>query len=74
MDKTKNISDIPEWFSGSRLNFAENLLKYDDEKVAIYSTGKYGRIAIYSHVDIFEELCILQVDNYGCRAVYSKGR
>lgn len=45
VDKTKNISDIPEWFSDSRLNFAENLLKYDDERIAIYSTGE-GRETI----------------------------
>ena len=39
VDKEKGIADIPEWFPGSRLNFAENLLKYDDDRVAIYSTG-----------------------------------
>jgi len=39
VDKTKSIAEIPEWFTGSRLNFAENLLRFDDDKVAIYSTG-----------------------------------
>ncbi|XP_013064717.2 acetoacetyl-CoA synthetase-like [Biomphalaria glabrata] len=40
IDKKLNISAIPEWFKGSRLNFAENLLRYDDDKVAIYATGE----------------------------------
>ncbi|XP_052222832.1 acetoacetyl-CoA synthetase-like isoform X2 [Dreissena polymorpha] len=40
IDKTKGIADIPEWFTGSRLNFAENLLRYDDDNIAIYSTGE----------------------------------
>ena len=39
IDKSKGIADIPEWFQGSRLNFAENLLRYNDDRVAIYSTG-----------------------------------
>lgn len=34
------MEDIPEWFRGARLNFAENLLRYDDDKVALYTTGK----------------------------------
>ncbi|XP_038056888.1 acetoacetyl-CoA synthetase-like [Patiria miniata] len=44
VDREKNISDIPEWFAGSRLNFAENLLRYTDERVALYEAaeGKQG--------------------------------
>ena len=40
MDKTAGVADVPEWFTGSRLNFAENLLKHSDDRVAIYSTSK----------------------------------
>lgn len=40
IDNSKGIAENPEWFSGSRLNFAENLLKHDDDRVAIYSTGE----------------------------------
>lgn len=36
---TKQIGDIPEWFRGSRLNFAENLLRYDGTKVALIQCG-----------------------------------
>ena len=39
IDKSKGIADIPEWFHGARLNFAENLLRFKDERIAMYSTG-----------------------------------
>ncbi|XP_051539262.1 acetoacetyl-CoA synthetase-like [Myxocyprinus asiaticus] len=39
VDVSKRISDVPEWFKGSRLNYAENLLKHkDQDKVALYAT------------------------------------
>ena len=28
IDKTQRMDLIPEWFPGSRLNYAENLLRY----------------------------------------------
>uniref|UniRef100_A0A8C7ZTW0 Acetoacetyl-CoA synthetase n=1 Tax=Oryzias sinensis TaxID=183150 RepID=A0A8C7ZTW0_9TELE len=38
VDATKKISDVPEWFKGARLNYAENLLKHpDQDKVALYA-------------------------------------
>jgi len=37
IDKTKSIADIPEWFAGSQLNYAENILRHRDDRVAIYS-------------------------------------
>lgn len=43
VDRTKKISDFPQWFAGARLNFAENLLKWADvepNKVALYFAGK----------------------------------
>ncbi|KAM9446237.1 acetoacetyl-CoA synthetase isoform 1-T1 [Clarias gariepinus] len=41
VDVSKRISDVPEWFRGSRLNYAENLLKHSDqEKVALYAAAE----------------------------------
>ncbi|XP_037387244.1 acetoacetyl-CoA synthetase [Pygocentrus nattereri] len=41
VDVSKNISDVPEWFKGSRLNYAENLLKHkDQDKVALYAAAE----------------------------------
>jgi acetoacetyl-CoA synthetase len=33
----------PRWFTGARLNFAENLLRYSDEREALVSWGESGR-------------------------------
>ncbi|KAA8592602.1 hypothetical protein FQN60_018057 [Etheostoma spectabile] len=38
VDVSKRISDVPQWFKGARLNYAENLLKHaDQDKVALYA-------------------------------------
>ncbi|KAM5192666.1 acetoacetyl-CoA synthetase [Mantella aurantiaca] len=38
IDRSKGIADIPEWFRGSRLNYAENLLKHKkNDKIALYA-------------------------------------
>ena len=34
------MDQIPEWFAGARLNFAENLLRYRDDRLALIATGK----------------------------------
>lgn len=40
VDMTTKIGEVPEWFHGCRLNYAENLLRFDDDKIAIYATGE----------------------------------
>ncbi|XP_036596666.1 acetoacetyl-CoA synthetase isoform X2 [Trichosurus vulpecula] len=38
VDMSKGIADVPEWFKGSRLNYAENLLKHkENDKIALYA-------------------------------------
>lgn len=39
VDMKANITQVPKWFGGAKLNYAENLLKYDDDGVALISTG-----------------------------------
>ncbi|MGH0190613.1 UNVERIFIED_CONTAM: hypothetical protein FKN15_048298 [Acipenser sinensis] len=40
VDRTKRISDVPEWFRGSQLNYTENLLKHkDQDKIALYAAS-----------------------------------
>ncbi|XP_074635264.1 acetoacetyl-CoA synthetase-like isoform X2 [Acropora palmata] len=39
LDQSSPMEDIPEWFRGARLNFAENLLHFDDDEVALYTAG-----------------------------------
>merc|ERR1719264_844063 len=41
VDTSVPMNEIPEWFTGARLNYAENLLRYpDDSKVALYYTSE----------------------------------
>ncbi|XP_072033064.1 acetoacetyl-CoA synthetase-like [Amphiura filiformis] len=40
VDTSKGIDAIPEWFHGSRLNYAENMLRYDDDRVAIFAAAE----------------------------------
>jgi len=44
IDTSVPMNDIPEWFPGARLNYAENLLRYpDDSKIALYfTTERFG--------------------------------
>ncbi|XP_077895493.1 acetoacetyl-CoA synthetase isoform X3 [Ictidomys tridecemlineatus] len=54
VDTSKGIADIPEWFKGSRLNYAENLLRHkENDKVALY-VAREGKEEIVKVT--FEEL------------------
>ncbi|KAK7087117.1 acetoacetyl-CoA synthetase-like [Littorina saxatilis] len=52
VDLTKSIADIPDWFRGSRLNYAENLLRFNDEKVAVYATGEGQSVVSKTHEEL----------------------
>lgn len=43
VDETKSIDQIPEWFTGSRLNFAENILRYQDNHLAVIYESEYEK-------------------------------
>ncbi|XP_055462171.1 acetoacetyl-CoA synthetase isoform X1 [Psammomys obesus] len=54
VDTSKGIADVPEWFRGSRLNYAENLLRHkENDRVALY-VAREGREKIVKVT--FEEL------------------
>uniref|UniRef100_A0A8D2AXK8 Acetoacetyl-CoA synthetase n=1 Tax=Sciurus vulgaris TaxID=55149 RepID=A0A8D2AXK8_SCIVU len=54
VDTSKGIADVPEWFRGSRLNYAENLLRHaDNDRVALY-VAREGKEEIVKVT--FEEL------------------
>lgn len=40
VDVTIPITENPEWFHGATLNYAENILKYNDDKIALIGAGK----------------------------------
>jgi len=47
VDTDAGIVTIPKWFIGARLNYAENLLRHDDDRVALYGVveGRTDKIA-----------------------------
>ncbi|XP_008593228.1 PREDICTED: acetoacetyl-CoA synthetase-like, partial [Galeopterus variegatus] len=54
VDTSKGIADVPEWFRGSRLNYAENLLWHkENDRVALY-VAREGKEEIVKVT--FEEL------------------
>ena len=42
----------PRWFPGARLNFAENLLRYDDERDALVFWNERGRQRALSYREL----------------------
>jgi acetoacetyl-CoA synthetase len=46
----------PRWFPGARLNFAENLLRYDDDRDALVFWNERGRGRALSHRELGHEV------------------
>ena len=46
----------PRWFLGARLNFAENLLRYRDDRDAIVAWNETGRTTSLSYAELYREV------------------
>jgi hypothetical protein len=46
----------PRWFTGARLNFAENLLRFDDEHEALVSWNESGRRGALTYAELQESV------------------
>ena len=46
----------PRWFLGARLNFAENLLRYRDDRDAIVAWDETGRTSSLSYAQLYREV------------------
>ncbi len=44
------------WFSGARLNFAENLLRYRDDQVALIFKGESPDVRKMTYADLYDEV------------------
>ncbi len=58
----ENLGDMinSKWFLDSRLNFAENLLQFKDDKIAIYYKNEDKELCTLSYADLYkkvERLC-----------------
>jgi acetoacetyl-CoA synthetase len=45
-----------KWFSGARLNFAENLLRYRDEKIALVFTSEGRGVIKITYAELYDEV------------------
>lgn len=41
IDLSIPMGDFHEWFAGAKMNYAENILKYRDNHIALIAAGKY---------------------------------
>ncbi|KAH9055528.1 acetoacetate-CoA ligase [Lactarius vividus] len=48
------IKEVPRWFPGARLNYAENMLWRTDDGIAITETNETGHVASYSYRELRE--------------------
>ena len=48
-----------QWFPGSRLNFAENLLRRRDDKTALVALREDGQRRALSYAELFEQVALL---------------
>ena len=46
----------PKWFTGSRLNFAENLLRYRDDRDAIVAWNEKGKQCTVSYAELYAQV------------------
>ncbi|GFU17515.1 acetoacetyl-CoA synthetase, partial [Nephila pilipes] len=44
------MNEFPKWFEGAELNYAENLLKYRDDKPALIVDGQLESRVVFSDV------------------------
>ncbi|KAG6891580.1 hypothetical protein C0992_003607 [Termitomyces sp. T32_za158] len=48
------LPEIPEWFPGARLNYAENLLWHNNDRVACTASGESGKVTDYTFRELRE--------------------
>jgi acetoacetyl-CoA synthetase len=48
-----------KWFSGARLNFAENLLRYRDDRVALIFQGEDREVRKVTYAELYDEVARL---------------
>ncbi|XP_015754896.1 PREDICTED: acetoacetyl-CoA synthetase-like [Acropora digitifera] len=69
LDQSSPMEDIPEWFRGARLNFAENLLHFDDDEVALYTAGEGQEVQAITFHQLRNKVTVLAsaLKNHGVK-------
>lgn len=53
------MEEIPEWFHGCELNYAENLLRFKDDQIALYITGeRHKEIQHVTYCELNEKVAL----------------
>ncbi|CAL1295517.1 unnamed protein product [Larinioides sclopetarius] len=55
IDLSVPMNDSPKWFEGAKLNFAENLLKYRDDRIALVQDGEDSKVETYTFAQMYEQ-------------------
>ncbi|XP_035221467.1 acetoacetyl-CoA synthetase-like [Stegodyphus dumicola] len=55
IDLSIPMENSPRWFEGAKLNYAENLMKYRDDHVALISTGEESEVTETTYAEMYEE-------------------
>ena len=57
-----DINKMPgaNWFQGTKLNFAENLLKYKDDKIAIQFVDEDGHQSSFTYLELYNNVSRLE--------------
>ncbi|GFT25440.1 acetoacetyl-CoA synthetase [Nephila pilipes] len=55
IDLNVPMSDSPKWFEGAKLNYAENVLRYKDDRVALIVDGEDKQVETYTFAKMYEE-------------------
>jgi acetoacetyl-CoA synthetase len=50
------LREIPRWFPGARLNYAENLLRRNDDTIACTESNELGHLRHYSFRELHERV------------------
>ena len=48
------------WFEGAKLNIVENLLSYQDEKVALYCQSEYEDLQVITYKQLYDQVSLYQ--------------
>ncbi|KAI8845310.1 hypothetical protein BJ741DRAFT_587588 [Chytriomyces cf. hyalinus JEL632] len=50
------MAKIPKWFLGSKLNYAENMLRFRDDRVAVINAGESGLGTKLTYAQLYEQV------------------
>lgn len=59
LEEGKLLKEIPIWFPGARLNYAENILSRDDDSIACTASSELGEVTHCSYRELRERVRVM---------------